>query len=153
AAGFFGVAMNYQGLDDPRSRPLCPVVIRPQHLVVEQLADERPATKYRTVRRAQATLAHGLGVSSKTLARGSIMSATLGLLAFLPLVLRSLFPRLAERLSHGFWHHLADRPKTQLALKRPEGTDGRGPVSGYSLAERTQIVFNLLSGIGLTESF
>src|SRR5690606_7217761 len=33
-AGFYGVAMAYQGLQDPRPRPLCPPAVMPRHLVV-----------------------------------------------------------------------------------------------------------------------
>jgi uncharacterized protein YbcC (UPF0753/DUF2309 family) len=35
AAGFFAVAMYYRGIDDWHATPLCPIVMRPQHAVVE----------------------------------------------------------------------------------------------------------------------
>ena len=38
AAGFFGVAMDYAGLDDAHGVALCPVVVKPQHAVREQPA-------------------------------------------------------------------------------------------------------------------
>ncbi len=38
AAGFFGVAMYYRGASDAHPRPLCPVIIKPQHYVNEEVA-------------------------------------------------------------------------------------------------------------------
>ena len=38
-AGFFNVAMYHQGVTDAHPRPLCPVVIRPDHYVAEIEAD------------------------------------------------------------------------------------------------------------------
>ena len=35
-AGFFGVAMYYRGVADAHFKPLCPVVVKPQHYVVEE---------------------------------------------------------------------------------------------------------------------
>lgn len=36
AAGYFGVAVDYNGIDDPHGAAFCPVVIKPQHAIVEQ---------------------------------------------------------------------------------------------------------------------
>src|SRR5207247_1974198 len=38
-AGFFSVAMYYRGAGDAHFVPLCPVVIRPRHWVIEEEAD------------------------------------------------------------------------------------------------------------------
>src|SRR5262249_37783946 len=40
AAGFYSVAMYYRGAADAHFVPLCPVVIRPQHWVTEEVGDE-----------------------------------------------------------------------------------------------------------------
>jgi len=36
AAGFFGVAVDYKGIDDPPDAAFCPVTVKPQHAVLEQ---------------------------------------------------------------------------------------------------------------------
>ena len=36
AAGYFGVAVDYQGIDDPQGAAFCPVVVKPRHAVLEQ---------------------------------------------------------------------------------------------------------------------
>lgn len=36
AAGFFGVAVDYKGIDDAHGAAICPVVVKPRHAVVEQ---------------------------------------------------------------------------------------------------------------------
>lgn len=44
AAGFFGVPINWKGLDDEKTTPLCPVVANPVHTLCE-VADEDEQTK------------------------------------------------------------------------------------------------------------
>ena len=36
AAGYFGVAVDYKGIDDPHGAAFCPVVVKPEHAVLEQ---------------------------------------------------------------------------------------------------------------------
>jgi uncharacterized protein YbcC (UPF0753/DUF2309 family) len=40
SAGYFGIAVDYKGIDDPQSAAFCPVVVKPQHAVVEQSKPE-----------------------------------------------------------------------------------------------------------------
>src|SRR6185503_21304152 len=56
AAGFFSVAMYYRGAGDAHFVPLCPVVIRPQHWVTEEV-DELYSNTHR--RRAKTRKALG----------------------------------------------------------------------------------------------
>src|SRR4029077_19994276 len=51
-AGFFNVAMYHQGATDAHPRPLCPVVIRPQHYVAEMdFGSDRLAGRSRRLQR------------------------------------------------------------------------------------------------------
>ncbi|WP_433272216.1 YbcC family protein [Actinosynnema sp. CS-041913] len=127
-AGFFGVAMNYRGVDDVRSRPLCPVVITPRHAVVEQ-----PVHAARRPRRLRARWTRAVSVGSRTLARGGVASVVLGVTGLASLVGRCLFPRAAHRWSH-----------------RPGPAAPTRLVLGFPVAERTEIVASVLRTTGLS---
>ena len=40
SAGYFGIAVDYKGIDDSQGAAFCPVVVKPQHAVVEQSRPE-----------------------------------------------------------------------------------------------------------------
>ena len=158
-AGFFGAAMNYQGMEDVRPRPLCPVTVRPKHLIVERAESDVEHTLYHQKRRWLGSVTHALSVASKTLTRGGVLSVMLGLIAVIPLVLRSLFPRLAQAWSHAFEHRVAPRPRSRLLLEHletPSSTSPTGddlPQRGYTVPEMTAIVAAALRTMGLVDSF
>ncbi|RKT54394.1 DUF2309 domain-containing protein [Saccharothrix australiensis] len=129
-AGFFGVAMHYRGVDDVRSRPLCPVVVTPRHAVVE-----RPVRPGRPPRRLRARWTRAVAVGSRTLAGGAVASVALGVAALVSLVGRCLFPRAAHRWTrrHG------TTPPTRLAL-------------GFTTAEQVDVVATLLRTTGLSRA-
>ncbi len=153
-AGFFGVAMVYQGLDDIHGRPLCPVAIEPKHLIVEHATDPAVEREYRSERRQRGVIRHGLTVGSKTLARGSALTALVGLGSVLPLIGRCLFPRTAERWAHRFHGGAVHGPTTRLAVAKDAADSPRdGTLSrGYSTVEMADIVESLLRTTGIAES-
>jgi uncharacterized protein YbcC (UPF0753/DUF2309 family) len=106
-AGFYGIAMAYQGLDDIRPRPLCPVAVRPSHYVRERALNEAEAAAFASKRRRRGQMSHSIGLGSKMLTRGGLLSALLGFLAVIPLIGRSLFPHRTERLAHWALHRTA----------------------------------------------
>ncbi|MER7128588.1 YbcC family protein [Streptosporangium saharense] len=143
-AGFFGVAMTYRGADEVRARPLCPVVVAPRHLVVEETAEVRTAQ-----RNGRGGLSLGLTVGSRTLARGSVIALGLGATQVVTLVGRCLFPRLFHRWSRRLDH--APEAVTRLAVERAPGaveTEG-GLLRGYSVPEMVEVVAAALRTTGL----
>ncbi|MCB0330008.1 MAG: DUF2309 domain-containing protein [Bdellovibrionales bacterium] len=153
-AGFFGVAMSYQGLDDIHATPLCPVAITPQHLVREVSCEDSFYAKYKKKKRLLAAQTYAVFVGSKTLVRGTLVSQVLGLLAFLPLVLRCVAPRTYRGLVHLLGRAVLQMPKTKLLLERsPEDGKRDGYFHGYTIEEMSGIVRQMLTAIGLTKEF
>ncbi|XZE53450.1 DUF2309 domain-containing protein [Planctomycetaceae bacterium SH139] len=155
AAGFFAVAMNYQGVSEANYKPLCPAVVTPVHYVRENVGftftgDHRRRSE---ARRTLGRLTRQVHTGSRSFFGGAVTSV-LGSLAAFPLVARVLFPRLTSRLRQRAGRLLGPPPVTQLQLQRhqePPG-DHNGHI-GYTLDEMTAIVKRLLEDIGLTSGF
>ena len=149
-AGFFGVAMSYQGLEDVRTRPLCPVVVSPRHVVREVPSEAETPSDYSLVRRRRAMARHATAVGTRTLVRGGLASSLLGPISLLPLVGHALFPRLAARIARRLEHAGLDRPLTRLAFESHEEIDVEAAVSeGYTVAEMADIVASAIRTMGL----
>ncbi len=142
AAGFFGVAMYYQGASDAHPRPLCPVAIRPDTFVAEVALDERRTRLWRWQRRGLARLSKNLHVGSRTLFRGSLVML-LGAVSILPMVLRVLFPWLHQRFRP------LPAPRTALSLERTPDAPPLGRHSGFTVEQMAAMVEALLRSIGL----
>jgi len=155
-AGFFAVPMYYRGLDDWHASPLCPIVMRPRHTVVEVPEDTAVAfNEFRqSVRRRLGQLTGGVSTSSRTLLRGGLFTAFVGAIAAVPLVARVAFPRLSARLGRRAAEFTRQRVPTYLALERsddeflPDGTH-----AGFNVSEMVEIVRRVLEDIGLTAQF
>ena len=155
AAGFFGVAMYYRGASDTHAKPLCPIGIRPVHEVREEIEetfyelDRRRARSRRLVGR----LIHQTRVGSRTLTRGTVLAASVGILTAVPLVSRVLFPRLTERLRRTSSRWMARPTASRLTLERDEGrAPSMGKWLGFTVEEMASIVRNLLEETGLLAS-
>lgn len=155
-AGFFAVAMYYRGVDDWHSRPLCPIVVKPSHTVVEvpwagtagHLAD------WKRVRKAMGGVSEALISGGRSLVGGSVFAAFAGAVAAVPLVARVAMPRTTARIAELASRRLSREVRTELALEReeraplPDGTN-----AGFELSEMAGIVRRLLEDIGLTAGF
>jgi uncharacterized protein YbcC (UPF0753/DUF2309 family) len=148
-AGFFGVAMEYQGLHDVRPRALCPIVVTPTHLVREVAVDSQLHTDHATHRAKKGKAEHAFTVGSRTLVRGGLLSAGLGLAALVPLVGRTLFPR----ATHRWLHDHTEPQKTRLAIERKPGAAmENGLHVGYTIMEMADVVCNALKTLGIVNN-
>jgi uncharacterized protein len=154
-AGFFAVAMYYRGTVDAHYVPLCPIVVKPQHYVQEEVVyslEESHRVRAET-RRAIGKASHQLHVGSRLGVAGALASI-LGALASIPLVARVLFPRLTAQIRRAAGSFVQPPPITRLILERVEPTPGpENGHLGYSLEEMIGIVERVLRDIGLTSQF
>jgi hypothetical protein len=156
-AGFFAVPMYYRGLDDWHASPLCPIVMRPSHTVVEVPEQQSVADHCRHVnlRRRYGRLAGSLSSGSRTLFRGGLFTALAGSVAAVPLVARVAFPRLAARVGSSAALLTRGRIATRLELFRnaAEAALEDGTLPGFEIGEMAACVRRVLEDIGLTTRF
>ena len=154
AAGFFGMAIDYAGIDDAAGVSLCPVVVKPAHQVREKAVDTEISTLgFRTrLRRAWALFARNGSISSKTLIRGWFSTACLGFFSIFPLLLRVLTPHAYSRFSAALNRLFLPTPKTELTFMRQnqESRDATtGLLDGFSTSEQADRIAAVLGPAGL----
>ncbi len=155
-AGFYNVAFYYRGAGDAHFTPLCPVVIRPEIWVTEEVettlgeADRRRAR----TRRVLGAISLRLHEGSRGFALGALVAGAGGVLASFPLVARILFPRLTARIRQVFGQLVRTPPQTRLQLERMRPTAGpTGSEVGFSVAEMIDAAERFLRDIGLETGF
>ncbi|MBL9113757.1 MAG: DUF2309 domain-containing protein [Verrucomicrobiaceae bacterium] len=154
AAGFFGCAMDYTGIDDAHGVSLCPVVVTPAHQVVEVPAPEHAEVheKRQLLRRAWAKLAHWDHVSSRSLVRGWVTSTILGFFSAFPLIIRILRPLAWAKLHERLVKLMLPEPKTELSFLREdaEARNAEGTLlAGFSTTEKIDRVAAVLGTAGM----
>jgi uncharacterized protein YbcC (UPF0753/DUF2309 family) len=158
AVGYFAVAVDYRGIDDPQGAALCPVTLKPQHTVLEQpKVEDRELLETRRVRRRLLSQWMRYSyLSSKTLVRGWLSTSVLGVLSVVPLIGHLLAPRRyaqsRERLNRAF----LPEPRTELTLMR-NSVESQGSMAGlllgFSAEEKTERIASILEPMGLSQRF
>lgn len=160
-AGFFGVAIDYRGLDDHSAAAYCPVVVTPSHEVHEApLVAESSWYKKRAELRSQWNAAtRGMHARSRTLTGGAGISLLLGPIAGVMAVARIVAPRGSLALRDRVRAKFVPRPATRVSTLRdrhaeviPTALDAAKPI-GFTLDEATDRVSAQLHNIGLTKNF
>jgi len=155
-AGFFSVAMYYRGAADAHFIPQCPIVVTPQHWVVEDIvyALEESHRWRAKARKALGTASHQIHLGSRTFALGALFTAGLGVLASIPLVARVMFPRLTARIRRAFGSLVEPPPISQLRLERSEPTPScEDNHIGFTTEEMANIGERVLRDMELTSGF
>ncbi len=155
-AGFFGLAIEFQGLEDPRHAALCPIVATPEHVIYERpRAPVGPVhARRRGWRRALGLLAWAALFHSRQLVGGLVGALALGLVSVLPLAARTIAPRLSARLRARTREvALGERPSTTLTALRDDAPPGAAskPI-GFTVEEAALRVGRLLEELGLTRA-
>ncbi|HUL13531.1 MAG TPA: DUF2309 domain-containing protein [Methylococcaceae bacterium] len=159
AAGFFGVAMNWRGLDDQGVTPLCPVVVTPSHEVREE---PRPGQEGASARHDRRRRIKGLlGRLFNQESRRNLLTSGLLMGALAPGVLVALagkvfFPRRQAALSRKTASALVPAVPTRLHLSAPPGSADATPSKprlGFTDAEQADRVTGFLRNVGLTSRF
>ncbi len=154
-AGFFAVPMYYRGAAEAYFVPLCPIVMTPNNWVEEEPVEEKVHRRVRKVQKALGVAAHKAHVGTRSLAVGALLTTTFGMLASLPLVGRTLFPRLAAQLRRLFGRAVQHPPQTCLSLERAPGIEPspENGHRGFTLSEMAAMTERLLRDIGLVDQF
>ncbi len=150
AAGFFGIAMNYKGLDDSKVTPLCPVVVTPSHEVHESVAPghEVPLRQHKFGRRVNQWFTKQLhqGLRRKLLLSYPLIDA-IAPMALIGLLAKLLFPLQQHKLLSGIAGRVSPEPKTRLLFN---ATDQQ---RGFTDNEQADRVAGFLRITGLTYGF
>lgn len=179
-AGFFGVPMYYRGVGDASYSAQCPIVMKPQHWVIEEPVyslEESERSRARA-RRLIGNAQRRLRSQSRGSLGGAIVSTLLGPLATIPMLSRILLPRATAMMNRTARQFIAPPTITRLRLERAAGfapapftasrdrkaaesttgAEGHGaePLTGdeglgFTLDEMTQMSGKALRDMGLTQ--
>lgn len=159
AAGFFGVAMNYQGLDDKHSAALCPVVVTPSHNVKEQpltqaRLDFNRHQKGRKLNQAVSNVLLHQGRTHPLLAYPIInLVAPISLLGLLA---KTVLPKTQQQFVQRLLHKISPPVATELQFINSDSNTTAtpsAPTAGFTDTEQAERVANLLRIMGLTSGF
>ena len=158
AAGYFGLAVDYKGIDDAQGAAYCPVVIQPEHAVRERpkAEDRELHRRRRWRRRLMGMLKRSALTSSRTLLRGWVSTAALGVLSGVPLIGHLLAPRRYAQLREWMNKAFLPEPRTELTLMRrttESHSAVKGLLTGFAAGEKAERVASVLKPAGLARGF
>ena len=159
AAGFFGVAMNYKGLDDSKVTPLCPVVVTPAHEVQEvpHTVNDKTLASHKHGRKLNQWFANWLhhGLRRNLLLSYPVIDA-IAPLTLIGLLAKSLLPKPQHSLLAGMAQRISPEAKTKLKFTSTDNVtlaSPEHPKLGFTDSEQADRVAGFLRNTGLTYGF
>ncbi|MEY3289771.1 MAG: hypothetical protein RLZZ419_2013 [Pseudomonadota bacterium] len=159
AAGFFGIAMNYQGIDDHKMTALCPVVVRPAHKVQEvpRTGNDKTVSHHNRGRKFNQWLANCLhhGLRRNLLVSHPIIDA-IAPLTLIGLLGKSLLPKPQHGLLASMAQWISPSVNTHLNFTSTDNITVASPdqqKAGFTDDEQADRVAGLLRNTGLTYGF
>jgi uncharacterized protein YbcC (UPF0753/DUF2309 family) len=159
-AGFFGVACDYQGIDDGGAQALCPVVVTPAHTIHEAPVSPDQEAVALTRARRRRTWVRGtrmLHRLNRSLIFGPLLAPLAGLASLLPMLARVTMPRLSASVRRALADRMLPTPQTRLrhthkgdSLSTPHG---HARSLGFTIPEQAARVASTLENMGLTRNF
>ena len=166
AAGFFGIAIDYVGLDEHTRTPLCPAVATPLHRIFEIARDtEKPQRLPLHKRRFGFldALGNAYWEAKRNLASSYFLIDLVGFLAALPLLGRVFFPVRYFALMGAGHEMLVPKVATRLSVSRADEAEASEqhyvrlqPVAkpiGFTDPEQADRCEAMLRNTGLTYQF
>lgn len=153
AAGFFGIAMRWRGIDDATATALCPVVVTPQHQIDERPCDAARWQVHAGRRERRLRWRERLYQQTRHAPlAGPLLTALAGAPALAALTAGSLAPAWLARAS-ARWRRLyeGEVPAEPQVCATAPAVDGIQ--HGFSDIEQVDRVEAFLRTIGLTDGF
>jgi uncharacterized protein YbcC (UPF0753/DUF2309 family) len=156
AAGFFGVPMNYKGLDDAHRAALCPIVITPAHEVDEipRKDSEKALLKHNRGRKFYKRLAYLL---NQTLRHNLLLShATIDALApftLAGLISKTFLPSYFNAANSSLRQKIVNKVPTELLFTSADSVTvatPENPQLGFTNSEQVDRIAGFLRNAGLT---
>jgi uncharacterized protein YbcC (UPF0753/DUF2309 family) len=156
AAGFFGIPMNYRGLDDTKVTPLCPIVVTPAHEVQEI---PRPDNREALLRHnsGRAWVQRTANLLHQSLRRNLLLSHPLidaiAPVTFAGLLAKSIMPKRQQKLLANIRQLVAPPVHTRLMFTSTDNATVATPAQpklGFTDKEQADRVAGFLRNSGLT---